>query len=83
MFHLEDTNFPLGILRFDHEDSFRRVTSFLILSRITFIGTRSLEIEALGTALEGLKVDVLEDEAIFDLIIFQKQYRDKIRTELF
>jgi hypothetical protein len=33
-------------------------------------GTRSLEIEALGTALEvlkGLEVDVLEDDAIFDL----------------
>ena len=37
------------------------------------LGTRSLEIEALGTALEVLKglevleVDVLEDDAIFEL----------------
>ena len=37
------------------------------------LGTPSLEIEALGTALEAMKglevldVDVLEDDAIFDL----------------
>ena len=37
---------------------------------VLLLGTRSLEIEALGTALEvlkGLEVDVLEDDAIFDL----------------
>jgi hypothetical protein len=37
---------------------------------VLHLGTRSLEIEALGTALEvlkGLEVDVLEDDAIFDL----------------
>ena len=37
---------------------------------VLLLGTRSLEIEALGTALEVLKVlevDVLEDDAIFDL----------------
>ena len=31
------------------------------------LGTRSLEIKALGTALEVVEVDVLEDDAIFDL----------------
>ena len=44
--------------------------------QVLLLGTRSLEIEALGTALEVLKglevlevleVDVLEDDAIFDL----------------
>ena len=40
---------------------------------VLLLGTRSLEFEALGTALEVLKglevleVDVLEDDAIFDL----------------
>ena len=34
---------------------------------ISVLGTRSLEIEALGTALEVLKENVLEDDAIFDL----------------
>jgi len=37
---------------------------------VLLLGTRSLEIEALGTALEvlkGLEVDVLVDDAIFDL----------------
>jgi len=34
---------------------------------ISVLGTRSLEIEALGTALEVLKEKVLEDDAIFDL----------------
>ena len=40
---------------------------------LLLLGTRSLEIEALGIALEVLKglevleVDVLEDDAIFDL----------------
>ena len=34
--------------------------------RVLLLGTRSLEIEALGTALEVLEVDVLEDDAIFD-----------------
>jgi hypothetical protein len=37
---------------------------------VLLLGTRSLEIEALGMALEvlkGLEVDVLEDDAIFDL----------------
>ena len=40
---------------------------------VLLLGTRSIEIEALGTALEVLKglevleVDVLEDGAIFDL----------------
>ena len=36
---------------------------------VLLLGTRSLEIEALGTALEvlkGLEVDVLEDDAIFE-----------------
>ena len=31
---------------------------------VLLLGTRSLEIKALGTALEVVKVDVLEDEAI-------------------
>ena len=34
---------------------------------VLLLGTRSLEIKALGTALEVVKVDVLEDVAIFDL----------------
>ena len=37
---------------------------------VLLLGTRSLEIKALGTALEVLEVvevDVLEDDAIFDL----------------
>ena len=34
---------------------------------ISVLGTRSLEIEALGTALEVLKENVLEDDTIFDL----------------
>ena len=37
---------------------------------VLLLGTGSLEIKALGTALEVLevvKVDVLEDDAIFDL----------------
>ena len=37
---------------------------------VLLLGTRSLEIEAFGTALEvlkGLEVDVLVDDAIFDL----------------
>ena len=37
---------------------------------VLLLGTHSLEIEALGMALEvlkGLEVDVLEDDAIFDL----------------
>ena len=37
---------------------------------VLLLGTRSLEIKALGTALEVVEVvevDVLEDDAIFDL----------------
>ena len=34
---------------------------------VLLLGTRSLEIEALGTALGVESVDVLEDDAIFDL----------------
>ena len=34
---------------------------------VLLLKTRSLDIEALGTALEVVKVDVLEDDAIFDL----------------
>ena len=34
---------------------------------VLLLGTRSLEIEALGTALEVLEVDLVEDDAIFDL----------------
>ena len=46
---------------------------FSLYFPVLLLGTRSLEIEALGTALEVLKglevleVDVLEDDAIFDL----------------
>ena len=39
------------------------VTSFLVLS-LLLLGTRSPEIKALGTALEVVEVDVLEDDAI-------------------
>ena len=35
--------------------------------QVLLLGTRSLQIEALGTALEVLEVDVLEDDALFDL----------------
>ena len=34
---------------------------------VLLLGTRSLEIKALGTALEVVEVDILEDNAIFDL----------------
>ena len=34
---------------------------------VLLLGTRSLEIKALGTALEVVEVDVLEDDAISDL----------------
>ena len=34
---------------------------------VLLLGTRSLGIKALGTALEVVEVDVLEDDAIFDL----------------
>ena len=34
---------------------------------VLLLGTRSLEIKALGRALEVLEVDVLEDDAISDL----------------
>ena len=33
---------------------------------VFLLETRSLEIKALGTALEVVEVDVLEDDAIFD-----------------
>ena len=34
---------------------------------VLLLGTRSLEIKALGRALEVVEVDVLEDDAISDL----------------
>ena len=34
---------------------------------VLLLGTRSLEIKALGTALEVVEKDVLEDDAISDL----------------
>ena len=34
---------------------------------VLLLGTRSLEIKALDRALEGVEVDVLEDDAISDL----------------
>ena len=34
---------------------------------VLLLGTRSLEIDALGRALEVLEVDVVEDDATFDL----------------
>ena len=34
---------------------------------VLLLGTRSLEIKALGTALEVVEVDVLEDDPISDL----------------
>ena len=38
-----------------------------LYSPVLLLETRSLEIKALGTALEVVEVDVLEDDAIFDL----------------
>ena len=40
--------------------------SLLVLSGL-LLGTSSLEIEGVGMALEVLEVDVVEDDAIFDL----------------
>ena len=34
---------------------------------VLLLGTRSLDIKTLGMALEVVEVDVLEDDAIFDL----------------
>ena len=62
----------MHVVNLDHEDSCSLDLNYLFpcIFRYYFLGTRSLEIEALAMAQEVLKVlevDVLEDDAIFDL----------------
>ena len=46
---------------------FRSVLPLSLYFPVLLLGTRSVEIKAFDTALEVVEVDVLEDDAIFDL----------------